>query len=258
MARGMGAVGVAGLMALGGALPGARGCPALSGATPRVTAVDVRVDPLEHKGDCPHLFTFRGTIKVEGGPGTIKYKWQHSDLSIPPEKTLVVDGPGAYTVESTWYLGGLNAATYDEWQKLIVLAPTRVESEPAKFHLSCRERAPDVPPPPPGAEPVVVKSVVLHAEPREYEGPCPVKIVFRGVIDVEGGPGSVTYRFTRSDRARGEIQLLSFAIPGRKVVETTWTLGRQPEGRFEGWEQLTVLTPKQMQSKPAGFAFRCE
>ena len=126
-----------------------------------------------------------------------------------------------------------------------------------------RPAGPDARPPngdrvPRGAEPIAITAVELSAEPREYKGPCPATITFHGVIDVEGGPGTLTYRFARSDRATGPAEVLSIAIPGRKEVATTWTLGEQPERPFEGWQQLIVLAPRDVASKPAGFSLTCE
>ena len=218
--------------------------------------VDVRVEPKQHEGDCPRLFTFAARVKV-AGRGDLTYQWQRSDLAVAPVETLAVPRSGTYELETTWALGGISATTYDEWQKLVVLTPTRVESEPAAFHLTCRERPPDLPPVPLGAPPIVVRAVELRAEPADYEGPCPATITFRASIEVEGGPGPLTYRFLRSDGAKGEARVLNVVRPGSKTVTETWTLGRQPEPVFEGWQQLMVLTPEPMTSAAATFSVTC-
>jgi len=103
-----------------------------------------------------------------------------------------------------------------------------------------------------------VTSVELTAEPREYQGPCPATVQFRGAITVEGGPGTITYLFLRSDGARGPVESMPVAVPGRKTIDTKWTLWRHPpDGPFEGWQRLVVLTPQGIESKPAGFRLSC-
>ena len=106
-------------------------------------------------------------------------------------------------------------------------------------------------------EPIRVTGVELTAQPSEYKGRCPTTIAFRGTVTVEGGPGTITYQFARSDGAVAPVQTLTVAVPGRKSVETTWQIWRQPEPTFEGWQRLIILTPARVESRSAGFTLTC-
>jgi hypothetical protein len=105
-----------------------------------------------------------------------------------------------------------------------------------------------------------VVEAMLRADPFNYEGTCPVEIRFSGRISVAGGPGSVTYRFIRSDGASAPVQVLNFDGPGSKNVSTTWRLGA-PTSRFNpyrGWQAIKILDPVEKQSNKASFTLRCQ
>lgn len=117
--------------------------------------------------------------------------------------------------------------------------------------------APPVQPPPPNT-PVPpsgfrIVDVTLDADPATYNGACPAMIRFSGRISVTGGSGTVTYKFLRSDGAIAPIQTLRFTGPGSQSVTTSWQLGIS----YDGWEQIQILTPSDIQSNQATFSLRC-
>ncbi len=105
-----------------------------------------------------------------------------------------------------------------------------------------------------------VVKVSLRADPRDYSGPCPVKISFSGRISVVGGQGTVSYKFLRSDRFSAPVESLTFDSPGSKTVATSWRLGAltprfQP---FSGWQAIQILEPQAMKSDKAAFRINCQ
>ena len=82
-----------------------------------------------------------------------------------------------------------------------------------------------------------VTEMRLHAQPPNYNGPCPATITFRGLIRVDG-PNTVTYGITRSDGGTGEgPQRLNFRAAGSRPVSFTWSLGR-PGENYDGWAEI--------------------
>jgi hypothetical protein len=214
-----------------------------------VTSITLSPDPKEYTGPCPGLIKFQGTITATGH-GALTYRFARSDGAIAPIETLSFNGPGTKTVESSWYLG----APYDGWQSLMVLTPTPLESAPARFDLKCSVIEPTASP----SEVLRATAVDLVAEPQTYKGPCPTTIRFRGTVDIEGEPGTVTYRFTRSDGATGAVEALAVAIPGKKTVVTRWTVGDKPGEVLEVWQKLWILGPVAMESRAAGVRVECD
>jgi hypothetical protein len=119
-------------------------------------------------------------------------------------------------------------------------------------------KAPAPPPPvvvdpggPPKPEPGTarVTAVTLQADPREYTGPLPARIEFRGQITVDG-PGTVNYTFLRSDNSRGPVRTLTFDKAGTKEVSTLWMLGRD---KVAAWQALKVMGVNEVVSEKAEF-----
>jgi hypothetical protein len=130
----------------------------------------------------------------------------------------------------------------------------RLAAPPAAPPAAEQRAAPPIAPPPAAA--VRVVEVRLHAEPVDYSGPCPGRILFRGAIRTAGGPGRLRYRFTRSDGATAPVHTADVDPSSPYEVETSWTLGNQGPG-FEGWQALEVVEPQLVASAPAHFRFRC-
>jgi hypothetical protein len=99
----------------------------------------------------------------------------------------------------------------------------------------------------------------LEAFPREYRGPCPALITFKGTIETDG-PATVKYIFKRSD---GGIDTLdrhfTLGAAGTQNVSTTWQLGGPSLPTFSGWEQISIELPNAgFTSNQANFSIVCE
>jgi tetratricopeptide (TPR) repeat protein len=126
-------------------------------------------------------------------------------------------------------------------------------------------RLPDKAPARPAEEPAVrarpepaafrVTAATLQAEPREYSGPVPARILFRGKITTDG-PGTVHYTFLRSDGARGPTFTLIFDRAGTKEVSTGWVGGAG--SKLEFWEILKVQAPNEVISDKAHVKIECK
>ena len=91
----------------------------------------------------------------------------------------------------------------------------------------------------------------LTATPASYSGPCPTTITFNGKI-TSPAPGTITYKYLRSDGGIAPEQTLTFPSAGSQAVSTTWHSG---EG--EGWKQIQVLSPKSVLSNQANVIIQC-
>lgn len=105
-----------------------------------------------------------------------------------------------------------------------------------------------------------VVEAFLRADPFNYVGPCPVKIVFTGRISAVDGSGTVSYKFLRNDGALGPVKSIHFDGPGSKNITETWMLGAasprfQP---YSGWEAIKIFDPKEAESKKATFKIHCK
>jgi len=98
----------------------------------------------------------------------------------------------------------------------------------------------------------------LSAEPRQYKGPCPVRINFTGMIETDG-PATVKYVFDRNDNAI-DTNDRTFTLSGpplQKPVDTYWQLGG-PGMVYDGWEQIRIVLPNAgFTSNKAPFHIEC-
>jgi hypothetical protein len=99
-------------------------------------------------------------------------------------------------------------------------------------------------------------AVHLDAAPPTFNGECPARITFNGTIALNH-PGTVRYRFIRSDGGRGHFVTLKFVAGGQENVTATWRLGGA--GRhYAGWEAIQIVYPNGMISNRAHFEIKCE
>jgi hypothetical protein len=99
----------------------------------------------------------------------------------------------------------------------------------------------------------------LEAFPREYRGPCPAVITFKGAIETDG-PATVKYIYTRSDNATDtNDRHFTLGAAGTENVQTTWTLGGPGLPTYSGWEQISIELPNAgFTSNKAPFHITCE
>jgi hypothetical protein len=102
-----------------------------------------------------------------------------------------------------------------------------------------------------------VTGISLKVEIEKLNGPCPAVLKFVGSVTVNA-PGTVKYRFLRSDVAVGPVEILHFDAAGTKTVSTMWTLGGPDLMTYDGWQAIRVLSPNVLESDKALFSLRCE
>jgi hypothetical protein len=102
-----------------------------------------------------------------------------------------------------------------------------------------------------------VEGAGLEAVPMSYHGPCPGLIKFQGKIQASGS-GRVKYTYSYSDGATGPEGFVDFEGPGVKYVETTWTIGGASLTHYEGWGEITILSPNRYESNKARFNIDCK
>lgn len=110
-----------------------------------------------------------------------------------------------------------------------------------------------IPPPvTPTPVPFAVTGIIANVDSPNYNGPCPMVLNFNAVVTANG-PGTVTYRWERSDGAFSQTQSIVFATAGSKTVGDTWQLGSS----YSGWLRLRVLTPVEAVSNQVYFIVNC-
>ena len=98
---------------------------------------------------------------------------------------------------------------------------------------------------------LLVTGIVITVDPNTYTGACPTTVNFWATITTNG-PGTITYRWERSDGSLAPVQSITFASAGEQTVSTTWT-----RGAGTGWQRLHVLTPRDAVSNQTDFTLTC-
>lgn len=201
----------------------------------KVTNVTANVDPQIFSGTCPKSINYSGVITTNG-PGTVTYKWVRSD-GTGEERTVTFAAAGSQTVTS-------GNVTYNQsgtqWAKLEVTAPNALTSEQAKFTLNC-------------ASPAIVTVVSVNANPTGFTGTCPHTFHFNATI-VTNGPGTVTYRWERSD-GNSDTRTINFASADSQTIQSgDYRSGTS--GSF--WARLHIITPNEKVSNQATFTLTCQ
>jgi hypothetical protein len=105
---------------------------------------------------------------------------------------------------------------------------------------------------PPAPMPFTVTSVVANTSPATFTGACPKTFTFFATITANG-PGTVAYRWERSDGANSDIQSITFYEAGTKTTTLQWELS----GSASGWHRVHVLTPYDAASNPVYYTLNC-
>jgi hypothetical protein len=98
-----------------------------------------------------------------------------------------------------------------------------------------------------------VTGVTASANPPSFSGACPTTANFYATITASG-PGTVTYRWERSNGTAEPTQSMTFSGAGPQIAGTSWQLGAS--GTY--WERIHVYTPNEMASNQASFTLSCQ
>ncbi len=101
--------------------------------------------------------------------------------------------------------------------------------------------------------PGIVTSITITANPTTYTGTCPALVGFTATITMSG-PGTVTYRWERSDAAVKPSQTITFLRADVQIVNDYWDA--PPTGA--GWQRLRVGSPNDTTSANAAFTNNCK
>jgi hypothetical protein len=199
-----------------------------------VTSVTANTDPSTFTGACPKTFTFYATITANG-PGTVTYRWERSDGGYSDIQSVKFYEAGTKTTTLQWELSTSSSG----WHRVHVLTPNSMTSNPVYYTLNCG-----------GAS--LVTGIVIGVDPYTYTGVCPKTINFWGTITANG-PGTVTYRWERSDNTSTVPETITFTAAGAQMVANTWTL----DATGTGWQRLHILTPNDVVSDEINFSLTC-
>jgi len=106
--------------------------------------------------------------------------------------------------------------------------------------------------PPPATAAFAVSGVTAGVEPVNFTGSCPKTFSCSAIITVNG-PGTVTYRWERSDGLASSTQTAVFAAAGSQMVTTGWP--RESSGSY--WVRVRTLSPNEVVSNQANFTLNC-
>ncbi len=187
-----------------------------------VTSVIGNTSPATFTGACPKTFTFYATITANG-PGTVTYRWERSDGGSSDIQSINFSEAGSKTTTLQWDLGG--SAT--GWHRVHVLTPYDAASNPVYYTLNCDSGS-------------LVTGIIVGVDQYPFTGPCPKTIHFWGTITA-GGPGTVTYRWERSDNtAATDVETITFPAAGSQTVANLWTRGKVLDGNASMFSRPTM------------------
>ena len=196
----------------------------------RVTNATVSVTPSTIAASCPYTFTCTVTITVTAA-GTVTYRWERSDGGYSPTQTMTFTGAGSQTAITGWP----RETTGTHWVRVRVLTPNELVSNQASFNLTC-VATPPTPPPTPAFQ---VTGVSVSVSPSIYTGLCPAHFSCTVTITTNG-PGTVTYRWVRSD-GTSPNQTMVFTSAGSQTAQTGWS---PPPGT--AGLRVEILSPNSM------------
>jgi hypothetical protein len=206
-------------------------------ATFVVTSVVANTSPANFTGACPKTFTFYATITADG-PGTVTYIWESYDgeyYDYSENQTITFTEAGTKTEAKQWELRNSAIGLH----RVHILTPNDLVSVPVYYELNCGSG-------------LLVSGILVGVDRYPFTGPCPKTINFWGTISVSG-PGTVTYRWERSDGTANATESITFTAAGSKNITNLWTRG---EGT--GWQRLHILTPDNMVSSQIDFVLTCD
>ncbi len=119
------------------------GCLSFAGQVESSITAKINPDKESYTRPCPTVIDFKGTIASDR-LGKVQYRLKSSDGTLFPIETLEFSGPGTKVVKAKQTVGNSTNLTYSGWMSLQVLYPEEVESDKAKFSVSCVPAAMDL------------------------------------------------------------------------------------------------------------------
>lgn len=98
-----------------------------------------------------------------------------------------------------------------------------------------------------------VTSVTAGVDLGAFTGSCPRKFTFTGTITASE-PGTVTYKWERSDGTATPLETLIFAGSGSLTVTNAWDVN----ATIDAWSRVKVMSPNEVTSNQAKFVAVCQ
>jgi hypothetical protein len=99
-----------------------------------------------------------------------------------------------------------------------------------------------------------VTGVIASVNPPSFTGACPTTFYSEAIIAVNGpGPGTVTYRWERSDGGYESTQSVNFTNERSQTVSRWWNV--DTSGTY--WVRVHILSPNDTTSNQANFTLNC-
>ena len=182
-----------------------------------VTKVQAVSAPGSGTRPCPFTINYTYDITTNG-PGTVTYHFEQSNGATSSTRTLNFAAAGTQTVSHTWPVSG--SGTYSV--RCRTLTPNDMSGNSVPVTVTC--------------EVFAVTSVSVIVDPHTWTAHCPAMFTCYATITADG-PGTVTYRWERSD-GTSALQTTTFAGAGSKTVSTGWN----PPPQYP-WVRVHILSP---------------
>lgn len=98
-----------------------------------------------------------------------------------------------------------------------------------------------------------VTAVSAGVDNGSFTGTCPRRFTFTGTVTASE-PGTVTYKWERSDGTATPLETLIFAGSGSLTVVNAWDV----PSTVDGWARLKVMSPNELASNQARFVAVCQ
>lgn len=102
----------------------------------RVVGLDVTADPANPTAVCPIDIVFHSRITVDGGSGTVSFRWVSSDGDVSPVGTKNFTGPGSYDDTTSWTVDEATVPSGAGWSSIEIVSPVGPGSLAASPHAS--------------------------------------------------------------------------------------------------------------------------
>jgi|WetSurMetagenome_2_1015567.scaffolds.fasta_scaffold00304_1 hypothetical protein len=86
---------------------------------------------------------------------------------------------------------------------------------------------------------------------------CANELMFKGIIKSDK-PGTVQYRFIRSDGVLQPVETMEFNAPGVKETLLKWVLAESAGAGFKGWVLLQIIYPVEDETDSVDFSIICD
>ena len=210
------------------------------GSSSTITSATARLDPSSYSGPCPGTVKFVGEI-TSSGPGSFTVVWVRGGAANQVSPATGITFARAETKTVSW--DSQVTATGQYPVRLDVFNPdqsTAARADAGTLSVNCRAG-------------FAVTAVVATTNRSTYTGPCPNTLT-GGAKMTANGPGTVKYRWERSDGTQSDLRTLAFEAAGEKSV-TNYDWRISSSGSY--WMRVHILEPNDLSSNKGEAVFTC-